>query len=155
MPESAPTTAERAIDGAAVDDRGLRVALSPYLFRSMLVGMAGVAIGIHRTTGSRTLAWRFAKARARHREWVRRARDRDRSPDRPRVLPRHAPADAARQPARGRARSGRPLHRAADRNRRAPLRGSRGAGVACPRRDLEAPHRLVMARMRAARAEAP
>ena len=44
---------------------GVRVALSPYLFRGMLVGMAAVAIGIHRTTGSRELAWRFAKARAR------------------------------------------------------------------------------------------
>jgi 1-acyl-sn-glycerol-3-phosphate acyltransferase len=31
----------------------------------VLVGMAAVAIGIHRTTGSRTLAWSFAKARAR------------------------------------------------------------------------------------------
>jgi len=45
---------------------GARVALSPYLFRSMLVGMAAVAIGLHRVTGSRELAWRFAKARARN-----------------------------------------------------------------------------------------
>ena len=45
--------------------RGLRVALSPYLFRGMLVGMAMVAVALHRATGSRTLAWRFAKARAR------------------------------------------------------------------------------------------
>src|SRR5882724_3988759 len=44
---------------------GLRVALSPYLFRGMLVGMAAVAIGLHRLTGSRELAWRFAKGRAR------------------------------------------------------------------------------------------
>src|SRR5205809_429996 len=44
---------------------GLRVALSPYLFRGMLVGMAAVAVALHRVTGSRTLAWRFAKARAR------------------------------------------------------------------------------------------
>src|SRR4029077_20902390 len=42
-----------------------RVALSPYLFRGMLVGMATVAIALHRVTGSRTLAWQFAKARAR------------------------------------------------------------------------------------------
>jgi 1-acyl-sn-glycerol-3-phosphate acyltransferase len=69
MPESAPTAGERTLDGA-VDERGLRVALSPYLFRSMMVGMAGVAIGIHRTTGSRTLAWKFAKARARDLEWM-------------------------------------------------------------------------------------
>jgi 1-acyl-sn-glycerol-3-phosphate acyltransferase len=47
------------------DDRGLRVALSPYLFRGMLVGMAAAAVAIHRTTGNRALAWRFAKARAR------------------------------------------------------------------------------------------
>lgn len=69
MAESAPTAADGTIDGA-VDDRGLRVAVSPYLFRSMMVGMAAVAIGIHRTTGSRTLAWRFAKARARDLEWM-------------------------------------------------------------------------------------
>lgn len=47
------------------DGSGVRVALSPYLFRGMLVGMAGVAVAIHRTTGSRSLAWQFAKARAR------------------------------------------------------------------------------------------
>src|SRR5438552_1174495 len=45
--------------------QGLRVALSPYLFRGMLVGMAAVAVALHRVTGSRKLAWRFAKARAR------------------------------------------------------------------------------------------
>jgi 1-acyl-sn-glycerol-3-phosphate acyltransferase len=43
----------------------LRIALSPHLFRGMLVGMAGVAVTLHRLTGSRELAWRFAKARAR------------------------------------------------------------------------------------------
>jgi 1-acyl-sn-glycerol-3-phosphate acyltransferase len=32
--------------------------------------MAAVAIGIHRTTGSRTLAWKFAKARARDLAWM-------------------------------------------------------------------------------------
>lgn len=52
--------------GLAADEiRGVRVALSPYLFRGMMVGMAAIAITLHRTTGSRTLAWRFAKARAR------------------------------------------------------------------------------------------
>lgn len=45
--------------------RGLRVAASPYLFRGMLVGMAAVAVSIHKTTGSRELAWEFAKGRAR------------------------------------------------------------------------------------------
>jgi len=53
------------LDTAATGLRGVRVALSPYVFRGMLVSMAGVAIGIHRVTGSRALAWRFAKARAR------------------------------------------------------------------------------------------
>jgi 1-acyl-sn-glycerol-3-phosphate acyltransferase len=50
---------------APADERGLRVALSPYLFRGMLVGMGAAAIALHRVTGSRALAWRFAKARAR------------------------------------------------------------------------------------------
>jgi 1-acyl-sn-glycerol-3-phosphate acyltransferase len=36
----------------------------------MLVGMAAVAVGIHRTTGNRELAWRFAKARARTLAWM-------------------------------------------------------------------------------------
>jgi 1-acyl-sn-glycerol-3-phosphate acyltransferase len=65
---SAPTAEEMIAE--PVDESGLRVALSPYLFRSMLVGMAGVAIALHRTTGSRTLAWEFAKARARDLEWM-------------------------------------------------------------------------------------
>jgi 1-acyl-sn-glycerol-3-phosphate acyltransferase len=50
---------------APVDARGLRVALSPYLFRGMMVGMAGVAVGLHAVTRNRPIAWRFAKARAR------------------------------------------------------------------------------------------
>ncbi len=53
---------------AAVDVSGahsLRVALSPYVFRGMLVGMGAVAVALHRLTGNRGLAWRFAKARAR------------------------------------------------------------------------------------------
>ncbi len=60
--------AETVTVGAAApshDGRGLRVALSPHLFRGMLVGMAAVAVAIHRTTGNRGLAWQFAKARAR------------------------------------------------------------------------------------------
>src|SRR2546426_9644808 len=52
------------------ETRGLRVALSPCLFRGMLVGMAAVAVGLHRATGSRDLAWRFAKARARTLTWM-------------------------------------------------------------------------------------
>ena len=51
---------------AMADGRGLRVAVSPFLFRGMMVGMAGVAVGIHRTTGSTEMAWQFAKARARN-----------------------------------------------------------------------------------------
>src|SRR5262249_1723081 len=51
--------------GPAEEPRSLRVALSPYLFRGMLVGMGAVAVGIHRLTRNRQLAWGFAKARAR------------------------------------------------------------------------------------------
>jgi 1-acyl-sn-glycerol-3-phosphate acyltransferase len=56
--------AAEAADGA-LEQRSLRVALSPYLFRTMMVGMGAVAVGIHRLTGNQRLAWRFAKARAR------------------------------------------------------------------------------------------
>jgi 1-acyl-sn-glycerol-3-phosphate acyltransferase len=45
--------------------RTLRVALSPHLFRGMLIGMAAVAVGLDRVTGRRDLTWAFAKARAR------------------------------------------------------------------------------------------
>ena len=63
--------AERLAVGASADEgSGLRVALSPYLFRGMLVGMGAVAVAVHRTTGSRELAWRFAKARARTLTWM-------------------------------------------------------------------------------------
>lgn len=44
---------------------GWRAAVSPYVFRSMMVGMAAVAIGMDRVTGNRDLVWKFAKARAR------------------------------------------------------------------------------------------
>jgi 1-acyl-sn-glycerol-3-phosphate acyltransferase len=50
--------------------RTLRVALSPYLFRGMLLSMAVAAVALHRATGSRDLAWRFAKARARTLTWM-------------------------------------------------------------------------------------
>src|SRR2546425_12110789 len=59
--DAAPTAGEA---------RGLRVALSPYLFRGMLVGMAAAAVALHRATGNRDLAWRFAKARARTLTWM-------------------------------------------------------------------------------------
>ena len=49
---------------------GVRVALSPYLFRGMLVGMGAVAVGLDRLTGDRELTWRFAKARARTLAWM-------------------------------------------------------------------------------------
>jgi len=49
----------------AAEPRSLRIALSPYVFRSMLVGMGAVAVAMHRLTGNQALAWRFAKARAR------------------------------------------------------------------------------------------
>src|SRR5579884_2262257 len=50
--------------------RAVRVAVSPYLFRGMLLSMAVVAVALHRATGSRDLAWRFAKARARTLAWM-------------------------------------------------------------------------------------
>ncbi len=60
MMEGGPTDAVRAV----------RVAVSPYLFRGMLLSMAVVAVALHRATGSRDLAWRFAKARARTLAWM-------------------------------------------------------------------------------------
>ncbi len=68
-----PETAERPLDATVREPSTLhdvRVALSPYLFRGMLVAMAAAAVAIHRTTGSRDLAWRFAKARARDLAWM-------------------------------------------------------------------------------------
>jgi 1-acyl-sn-glycerol-3-phosphate acyltransferase len=62
MPDSRVVAAKAAAD---VETRSLRVALSPYLFRGMLVGMGATAVALHRLTGSRSLTWRFAKARAR------------------------------------------------------------------------------------------
>jgi len=50
--------------------RGFRAMISPYLFRGMLVGMAIVAVVMHRLTRSRSLTWRFAKARARTLAWM-------------------------------------------------------------------------------------
>jgi 1-acyl-sn-glycerol-3-phosphate acyltransferase len=64
MAKSGDATLAAAPTGYA-DARGLRVALSPYLFRSMMVAMAGVAVTLDRLTGNRDLTWRFAKARAR------------------------------------------------------------------------------------------
>jgi 1-acyl-sn-glycerol-3-phosphate acyltransferase len=61
----ASETAPAHVPVGFAEERGLRVALSPYLFRSMMVGMAAVAIGIDRITGRRELTWSFAKARAR------------------------------------------------------------------------------------------
>ena len=50
----------------STEPRSLRVALSPYLFRGMLVGMGAVAVGhAPRDAATSGLAWRFAKARAR------------------------------------------------------------------------------------------
>src|SRR2546430_16116952 len=66
--ERAETT---AVGTAPVEEaRGVRVALSPYLFRGMLVGMAAVAVALHRATGNRDLARRFAKGRARTLTWM-------------------------------------------------------------------------------------
>ena len=64
MAESGDATLAATGIGYA-EARGLRVALSPYLFRSMMVAMAGVAVTMDRITGNRDLTWRFAKGRAR------------------------------------------------------------------------------------------
>ena len=50
--------------------RGFRAMISPYLFRGMLVGMAMVAVAMYGLTRSRSLTWRFAKARARTLMWM-------------------------------------------------------------------------------------
>jgi 1-acyl-sn-glycerol-3-phosphate acyltransferase len=66
-------SAETAVSGSALgfaEVRGVRAILSPFLFRGMLVGMAIVAVAMHRLTRSRSLAWRFAKARARTLMWM-------------------------------------------------------------------------------------
>ena len=63
MVEPHPVAAEAADD--VVEPRSLRVALSPYVFRGMMVGMGAVAVALHRLTGNQRLAWGFAKARAR------------------------------------------------------------------------------------------
>jgi 1-acyl-sn-glycerol-3-phosphate acyltransferase len=66
---SEPTETADAVPGTD-PITGVRVALSSYLFRSMLVGMGATAVAIHRTTGSRSLAWSFAKGRARDLTWL-------------------------------------------------------------------------------------
>ena len=63
MTESRSAAASRV--GPAEETRSLRVVLSPYLFRGMLVGMGAIAVGLHRITGNERLTWNFAKARAR------------------------------------------------------------------------------------------
>jgi 1-acyl-sn-glycerol-3-phosphate acyltransferase len=63
MTESRSAAASRV--GPAEETRSLRVALSPYVFRGMLVGMGALAVGLHRITGNDGLTWNFAKARAR------------------------------------------------------------------------------------------
>lgn len=68
MGEPSETTAAGVAGSDAITSA--RVAVSPYLFRSMLVGMGAVAVTLHRTTGSRALAWSFAKARARDLTWM-------------------------------------------------------------------------------------
>src|SRR5262245_21111395 len=63
MVEPHSVVAEAADEAA--EPRSLRITLSPYVFRSMLVGMGAIAVAMHRLTGNQALAWRFAKARAR------------------------------------------------------------------------------------------
>jgi 1-acyl-sn-glycerol-3-phosphate acyltransferase len=64
MSEGAPTATAGSV-AAEQDTRSLRVALSPLLFRGMMVSMAAACVALHRVTGNQELAWRFAKARAR------------------------------------------------------------------------------------------
>ena len=67
VPTASQPTDAFVVDAALAPGEagGLRVALSPYIFRGLLVSMAAAAIALHRVTGNRELAWRFAKARAR------------------------------------------------------------------------------------------
>jgi 1-acyl-sn-glycerol-3-phosphate acyltransferase len=65
MSDGAETTTAAGRVRAEPEARSLRVALSPYVFRGMLVGMAAACVALHRATGNQALAWRFAKARAR------------------------------------------------------------------------------------------
>lgn len=68
MQEPRSVAADAAADDR--DARSLRVALSPHVFRGMLLGMGATAVALHRLTGNRRLAWDFAKARARTLEWM-------------------------------------------------------------------------------------
>jgi 1-acyl-sn-glycerol-3-phosphate acyltransferase len=68
MAESFEDTTAAAL--GAADERGLRVALSPYLFQGMLFGMGTLAVGIRTLTRSPGLTWSFAKARARTLIWM-------------------------------------------------------------------------------------
>lgn len=63
MPDPRSVATDAAADVA--ETRSLRVALSPYVFRGMLIGMGATAVALHRLTGSQRLTWEFAKARAR------------------------------------------------------------------------------------------
>jgi 1-acyl-sn-glycerol-3-phosphate acyltransferase len=69
MTQSGETAVSRVALGFA-EVRGFRAMISPFLFRGMLVGMAIVAVAMHRLTRSRSLTWRFAKARARTLAWM-------------------------------------------------------------------------------------
>jgi 1-acyl-sn-glycerol-3-phosphate acyltransferase len=64
------TTADTSSALTEAETRGLRVALSPYLFRGMLLGMGAVAVGLYQVTRSRRRTWEFAKARARTLTWM-------------------------------------------------------------------------------------
>lgn len=64
------TIADTASALSPEETRGLRVALSPYLFRGMLLGMGAVAVALYQVTRSRGRTWEFAKARARTLAWM-------------------------------------------------------------------------------------
>src|SRR5262249_26332334 len=72
MVESRSAAASRA--DVAAQQRALRGAASPYVFRGMLVGMAPASLASHPVTRNQPLAGEVATARARTREWMLRVR---------------------------------------------------------------------------------
>src|SRR5947199_242909 len=139
--ERAETTAVGTAP-VAEEARGVRVALSPYLFRGMLVGMAAAAVALlrdlprgHAQPDGAAPAVQEGRLRARHRR---------RAPDRARGLPRHAAAHAARQPAHGRTRGGGDRDRGAHPDHGPRLRRPRRARRARARGDRATPHGVVI-----------
>jgi 1-acyl-sn-glycerol-3-phosphate acyltransferase len=64
------STAATASAVSPEEMRGLRVALSPHVFRGMLLGTGAAAVALYQATRSRRRTWAFAKARARTLAWM-------------------------------------------------------------------------------------